>query len=113
MAGSGYLKFRNDRGVSEMCIGVREFECIGVSPPQDHPHIYINMGEADTILCSYCGTRFRFDPRLTPLDADPPDSFFAGLSGAAAPNPSNRLREIRLDIPELIHGETDAALILS
>jgi hypothetical protein len=39
-------------------------------------HIYINMGEADTILCPYCGTRFRFDPRLTPLDADPPDSFF-------------------------------------
>jgi hypothetical protein len=56
---------------------VKEFECIGVSPPQDHPHIYINMGEAHTILCPYCGTRFRFDPRLTPPDADPPDSFFA------------------------------------
>jgi hypothetical protein len=55
---------------------VREFECIGVSPPQDHPHIYINLGEADTILCPYCGTRFHFDPRLTPLDADPPDSLF-------------------------------------
>ena len=55
MTGSGYLKFRNDRGASEICIGVREFECIGVSPPQDHRHIYINMGEADTILCSYSG----------------------------------------------------------
>jgi len=55
------LKFRNDRGVTEICIGVREFKCIGVSPPQDHPHIYINMGEADTILCPYCGTRFRFE----------------------------------------------------
>jgi len=76
MSGSGYLKFRNDRGVPEICIGVREFECIGVSPPQDHPHIYINLGKADTILCPYCGTRFRFDPRLTPLDADPPDSLF-------------------------------------
>jgi uncharacterized Zn-finger protein len=69
MSGSGYLKFRNDRGVPEICIGVREFECIGVSPPQDHPHIYIDMGEADTILCPYCGTRFRFDPRLAPLNA--------------------------------------------
>jgi uncharacterized Zn-finger protein len=77
MSGSFYPKFRNDRGVAEICIGVREFKCIGVSPPQDHPHIYIDMGEADTILCPYCGTRFRFDPRLTPLDADPPDSFFA------------------------------------
>jgi uncharacterized Zn-finger protein len=74
--GGGYLKFRNDRGVAKICIGVREFKCIGVSPPQDHPHIYINMGEADTILCPYCGTRFSFDPRLTRLDADPSDSLF-------------------------------------
>ncbi len=80
--GSGYPKFRNDRGVPKICIGVREFECIGVSPPQDHPHIYIDMAEADTILCPYCGTRFRFDPRLTPLDADPPDSFFADHNAA-------------------------------
>src|SRR5262249_24875044 len=71
MPGGGYPKFRNDRGVPEICIGVKEFECIGVSPPLDHPHIYINMKEADTILCPYCATRFRFDPRLTPLDADP------------------------------------------
>jgi len=82
MSGSGYLKFRNDRGVPEICIGVREFKCIGVSPPQDHPHIYIDMAEADTILCPYCGTRFRFDPRLTPLDAEPPDSLFADQSAA-------------------------------
>jgi len=72
-----YLKFRNDRGVREIRIGVREFKCIGESPQQDHPHIYINMGQADTILCPYCGTAFRFDPRLTPLEADPPDSLFA------------------------------------
>ena len=38
---------------------------------------------------SYCGARFRLNPQLTPLDADPPDSFFAdyrrGRSGAVAP----------------------------
>src|SRR5208282_6087321 len=79
---SSYPKFRNDRGVPEIRIGVREFDCIGVSPPQDHPHIYLDMGAADTILCPYCGTRFRFDPRLTPLDADPPDSFFADANAA-------------------------------
>jgi uncharacterized Zn-finger protein len=82
LPGGGYLKFRNDRGVPEIFIGVREFKCIGVSPPQDHPHIYLNVGEADTILCPYCGTRFRFDPRLTPLEVEPPDSFFAD-DGAA------------------------------
>ena len=82
MSGSGYPKFRNDRGVPEICIGVKEFECIGVSPPHDHPHIYINMREADTIPCPYCGTRFRFDPRLTPLDADPRDSVFTDHNAA-------------------------------
>ena len=82
MSGSGCPKFRNDRGVPEIRIGVREFKCIGLSPPHDHPHIYINMGEADTVLCPYCATRFRFDFRLTPLDADPPDSFFADHNAA-------------------------------
>jgi uncharacterized Zn-finger protein len=75
-AGGRYPKFSNDHGVPEIRIGVREFKCVGVSPPLDHPHVYINMGEADTILCPYCATRFRFDPRLTPLTADPPDSYF-------------------------------------
>jgi uncharacterized Zn-finger protein len=82
MPAGAYLKFRNDRGVREIGIGVREFKCIGESPPQDHPHIYINMGEGDTILCPYCGTGFRFDPRLTPLDAEPPDSLFADQNAA-------------------------------
>jgi uncharacterized Zn-finger protein len=80
--GQRLSKFRNDRGVPEIRIGVREFKCIGVSPPQDHPHVYINMGEADTILCLYCATRFRFDPRLTASDADPPDSYFADHNAA-------------------------------
>ena len=84
MSSSGYPKFRNDRGVPEICIGVKEFMCIGESPPQDHPHVYINMGEAGTILCPYCATRFRFDPRLTASDADPPDSFFADHNAAWA-----------------------------
>ena len=79
MSGSRYPRFRNDRAVPEIRIGVREFNCIGVSPPLDHPHVYINMGEQDAILCPYCATRFRFDPRLGPLEADPPDSLFVDL----------------------------------
>src|ERR1700730_17668049 len=42
--GQRLSKFRNDRGVPEIRIGVSEFKCIGISPPQDHPHVYINMG---------------------------------------------------------------------
>ena len=77
-----YPKFHNEIGVPIVRVGCREFKCIGAKPPQDHPHIYLNMGEADTILCPYCGTRFCFDPQLTPLEVDPPDSFFAD-DGAA------------------------------
>jgi uncharacterized Zn-finger protein len=68
-----YPKFRNDLAVVEIGIGAREFNCIGASPPQDHPHVYLNMGGHDTILCPYCATRFRFDPRLKPSEAVPPD----------------------------------------
>ena len=77
MSRSGHPKFKNDHGVQEIRIGAREFQCIGASPSQDHPHIYLNMGTASSILCPYCGTRFRFDPLLLPTDSDPPDSFVA------------------------------------
>jgi hypothetical protein len=29
MSGVGYPKFKNDRGVPEICIGAKEFMCIG------------------------------------------------------------------------------------
>jgi uncharacterized Zn-finger protein len=62
----GYPRFHNDRGVPEIRIGVREFECIGASPPHDHPHIYIEMGGDETILCLYCATVFHFDATIGP-----------------------------------------------
>ncbi len=71
-----YPKFRNDHAAPEVRIGAREFNCVGVSPPQDHPHVYLNMGSQDTILCPYCGTLFRFDLRLGPSEADPPDCVY-------------------------------------
>jgi uncharacterized Zn-finger protein len=78
---SRYPKFRNDRAVPEIRIGVREFNCIGVSPPHDHPHVYINMGDQDAIICPYCATRYRYDPRLAPFEADPQDSLFVDPNG--------------------------------
>lgn len=77
MTGDFYPKFRNDRAALEIRIRVKEFNCIGVSRPHDHPHIYLNMGEEDTIICPYCATRFRFDPQLGLREAEPPDSLFA------------------------------------
>ncbi|MGH2602964.1 MAG: zinc-finger domain-containing protein, partial [Dehalococcoidia bacterium] len=49
---------------------------IGVSPPHDHPHVYINIGNHDAILCPYCATRYRYDARLAPFEADPQDSLY-------------------------------------
>jgi uncharacterized Zn-finger protein len=72
-----YARFKNDLGVKEIRIGVKEFKCAGASAPQDHPHIYLQMGEADTILCPYCATLFRYEPRLEPHETDPPDCVFS------------------------------------
>ena len=67
----GHAKFHNAVGVPIVRIGCREFQCIGDRPPQDHPHIYLDMGEADEIVCPYCSTVFRFDPCLNVRAADP------------------------------------------
>ena len=76
MIGGDYPKFKNDRGLAEIRIGAKEFNCIGVSPPHDHPHIYLNMGKDDTIVCPYCSTVFRFDAGLGPNGVEPSDSLF-------------------------------------
>lgn len=77
MAGDGYAKFKNDRGIPEIRIGVKEFKCAGASTPHDHPHIFLEMGAADTIRCPYCATLFRYDRRLARREADPPDCVFS------------------------------------
>lgn len=69
-------KFLNDRGVAEIHIGVKKFNCVGASPPHDHPHVYINMEGQNTILCPYCATRFRFDPQLEPSQTNPANCLF-------------------------------------
>jgi uncharacterized Zn-finger protein len=64
-----YPKFQNEIGVPMVRIGCHEFECIGDKPPQDHPHIYLNMGDANEIVCPFCSTLFRFDPILSAREA--------------------------------------------
>lgn len=68
-----YPKFHNEVGAPIVRIGSREFECIGDRPPEDHPHIFLSMGDASEIVCPYCSTLFRFDPRLGAHEADPAD----------------------------------------
>ncbi len=82
MTGDSYPKFRNDHAVAEIRIGVKAFNCIGVSPPHDHPHIYLDMGDEDSIICPYCATLFRFGPHLRPGEADPPDCLYSDHADA-------------------------------
>ena len=46
-----YPKFHNEIGVPIVRVGCHEFKCIGAKPPQDHPHIYLNMSDASEIVC--------------------------------------------------------------
>ncbi|WP_316859904.1 zinc-finger domain-containing protein [uncultured Cohaesibacter sp.] len=71
MADPKPLLFKNDEGVSEISIGQRSFECMGATPPQDHPHIFLNMGQKDQIRCPYCSTLYRFDPELKDTQTRP------------------------------------------
>lgn len=64
-------KFKNDKGVKEITIGVREFECIGASAPYDHPHIFLDMGQDSNIICPYCSTVYKYDPYLTATQTVP------------------------------------------
>jgi uncharacterized Zn-finger protein len=74
-----FPKFHNEVGAPIVRIGCREFKCIGDKPPQDHPHIYLNMGDAGVIICPYCSTLFRFDPSLGAHEADPADCAYIDM----------------------------------
>jgi uncharacterized Zn-finger protein len=74
-----YPKFHNEAGVPIVRIGCREFKCIGERPPQDHPHIYLNMGDVSEIVCPYCSTLFCFDPSLGADEADPADCTYVDV----------------------------------
>ncbi len=61
----------NDQGVEKIFIGVKEFQCMGARPPFDHPHVYLDMGADNQILCPYCSTLFVHDPRLKADESEP------------------------------------------
>jgi uncharacterized Zn-finger protein len=65
--------FHNTPGVPVIEIGAREFKCIGAIPPFDHPHVFLDMGDAEEIICPYCSTLFRHQATLSPHAANPSD----------------------------------------
>ena len=64
--------FQNDLGVPVIEIGSKEFMCVGATPPYDHPHVFLDMGDDREIICPYCSTLYRLDPALDPHAARPP-----------------------------------------
>jgi uncharacterized Zn-finger protein len=63
--------FHNDPGVAAIEIGSKEFMCIGATPPFDHPHVFLDMGDTGEIICPYCSTLYRHDPALAAAEARP------------------------------------------
>lgn len=70
-------KFHNNDGVRDIAIGVREFECIGATAPYDHPHVYLDMGRDENIICPYCSTVYRYDAALSVHETVPPGCLVA------------------------------------
>lgn len=68
--------FHNDAGVSTVEIGVREFMCVGARPPQDHPHVFLDMGDDDEKICPYCSTLYRYRANLGATETNPPGHLF-------------------------------------
>jgi uncharacterized Zn-finger protein len=71
MAHTSTPHFHNTEGLARIEVGSKEVQCIGALPPFDHPHIYLDMGKDNEIVCSYCSTLYVFNPNLAPGTSQP------------------------------------------
>ncbi|MEN3931500.1 zinc-finger domain-containing protein [Microvirga sp. W0021] len=84
MAHNGIPHFQNERGIPSIQVGDKEFMCIGAKPPLDHPHIFLDMGAENEIVCPYCSTLFKYNPSLKHGAADPADCLYTEIDSTAA-----------------------------
>ena len=63
--------YQNTSGVRAIAIGVKEFMCVGATPPYDHPHVYLDLGSDSEMVCPYCSTLYRYVPELKPTETRP------------------------------------------
>ncbi|MCB1379779.1 MAG: zinc-finger domain-containing protein [Alphaproteobacteria bacterium] len=71
MASGSTPLFQNDMGLASIEIGAKEFMCIGAKPPFDHPHVFIDMGDASETVCPYCSTLYRYNSSLKSDESKP------------------------------------------
>jgi uncharacterized Zn-finger protein len=76
MAGGSIPHFQNDAGHAAIEIGVKEFMCVGASPPFDHPHVFLDMGADADKVCPYCSTLYRFNPALKATETRPENCLY-------------------------------------
>lgn len=76
MAATGVPHFHNSEGLAQIEIGAREFKCVGAEPPFDHPHVYLDMGADNEIVCPYCSTHYIFNSKLGSGMAEPATAIF-------------------------------------
>ncbi len=73
MAAAVVPHFANDKGAEKIFVGVKELQCMGARPPFDHPHVFLDMGVDNQVLCPYCSTLYLYDARLAAAESDPAD----------------------------------------
>ena len=78
MASGSTPHYHNSMGVPRIETGAKEFMCIGATPPFDHPHVFLDMGAGNDIVCPYCSTHYAYDPALGPNAARPDDAVWTG-----------------------------------
>jgi uncharacterized Zn-finger protein len=69
--------FHNTEGLRRIEVGSKEFQCIGALPPFDHPHVFLDMGKDDEIICPYCSTHYVFNSRLAAGTANPLSAIYS------------------------------------
>lgn len=68
--------FHNTEGLPSIEIGSKEFQCVGAKPPFDHPHVFLDMGADNEIVCPYCSTLYVFNAALPAGTAEPISAIF-------------------------------------
>ncbi len=76
MADYGTPHFHNDGGHAVIEIGVAEFMCVGATPPYDHPHVFLDMGDEGEKVCPYCSTLYKLNTALKRDESVPPGCLY-------------------------------------
>ena len=83
MAVTSTPHFQNAMGLASIEVGSGEFMCMGALPPFDHPHVFLDMGRAQEIICPYCSTLYKFNAALGAGHAAPAEAVWQDGQNAA------------------------------